>query len=112
MNRKRLAALPLAVALALSLSACGKDADRTTSSTYGSDPERTAQGPGSTSIPAPGERPGSPGNPSGTSDTSPAIPGSSENRPEKKEQPFGQGSPQTSMKGAEIPSTATPNEAR
>jgi hypothetical protein len=32
-----------------------------------------------------------------------------ENRPEKKdEQPFGQGSPQTSMKGADIPTVARP----
>ena len=110
MNRKHLA-LPLAVALALSLAACGKDADSTTSSTYRSDPARTAEGP-VTSVPAPGERPGSPSNPGGISDTSPSIPGSSENRPEKKHEPFGQGSPQTSMKGADIPTTATPSEAR
>ena len=107
MYRKYLA-LPVAAALALSLSACGKDADRTTTSAS-NDPPRIAQRPEIPS-PMPGERPGSPANPRGLSDTAPSIPGSVENRPEKKdEQPFGQGSPQTSMKGADIPTVARPN---
>ena len=101
MHRKHLV-LPVAAALALSLSACGEHPDKTTN---GPAPGRTAQGP-VTSAPVPGERPGAPGNPRGLRDTSPSIPGSGENRPAKKEEPFGQGSPQTSMKGAEIPSVA------
>jgi hypothetical protein len=109
MKRKHLA-LAVAAALALSLSACGKDADDTTSSSYKSDPTLTAKGP-ETMSKALGERPGSPANPSGLSDTSPSIPGN-ENRPEKKEQPFGQGSPQTSMKGVDIPVAGTSNENR
>ena len=110
MQRKYLA-LPVAAVLALSLSACGKDADNTTSSTYGSDATRIAKGPDALGS-AMGERPGSPANPRGLSDTSPSIPDSVENRPEKKEQPFGQGSPQTSMKGVDIPVAGTSNENR
>jgi hypothetical protein len=102
-------ALPVAAALALSLSACGKDADETTSSTYSSDPTLTRKGTETMSS-ALGERPGSPANPSGLSDTSPSIPGSVQNRPEKKDEPFGQGSPQTSMKGVDIPVAGTSNE--
>jgi hypothetical protein len=105
MQRKHLA-LPVAAALALSLSACGEDSDKSTSSTYGSDSARSAQGPGAL---APGERPGAPSNPRGMSDTSPSIPDSGEKRLDKKEQPFGQGSPQTSMKGADIPTVAGAN---
>jgi hypothetical protein len=107
MHRKH-AALPLAAALAFSLSACGEDTDKTTSSTYGSDTARTAQ---RTPSWVPGERPGARGNPSGMSDASPSNPDSSDNRPDEKEQPFGQGSPQTSMTGADTPSVAgTSNE--
>src|SRR5262245_56564974 len=106
MHRKHMA-LSVVAALALYLSACGENTDRTTGSTYGSDPARTAEGP-VTSSPTPGERPGGLSNPKGVSDTSPSIPGSGENRPENKEQPFGRGSPQTSMKGAEIPAVAPP----
>jgi hypothetical protein len=102
MQRKHLA-LPVAAALALSLSACGKDADENTSTIRSHDPALTAKGPETMSS-ALGERPGSPANPRGLSDTSPSIPGSAE-----KEQPFGQGSPQTSMKGADIPSVARPS---
>src|SRR5262245_29966061 len=100
MHRKYLA-LPVAAALALSLSACSNDADRTTTGAT-SDPPRTAQRPDTLSQ-ALGEHPGSPANPSGLSDTSPSIPGGGE-------KPFGQGSPQTSMKGVDIPVAGTSNE--
>jgi len=110
MNPRHLA-LPIAAALALALGACGQDADRTSGSTFGSDPTRTAQGP-DTTIPNPGERPGAPGNPSGMSDTSPTIPNTGENRPEKKDEPFGQGSPQTAMKSGDVPAVASPPQGR
>jgi hypothetical protein len=107
MQRKHLA-LPVAAALALSLSACGKDSDNTTSSTY--NPTRIAKAPDALGT-AMGERPGSPANPKGISDTSPSIPARVET-PEKKEQPFGQGSPQTSMKGVDIPVARTDTEKK
>ena len=93
-------ALPVAAALALSFSACGKDADDTTTSSYSSDPVLSKKGTETMSS-ALGEK----------SRTSPPITGSIENRPEKKDEPFGQGSPQTSMKGVDIP-VAGPNNER
>ena len=91
-------ALPVAAALALSLSACGKDADDTTTAGYSADPVLSKKGTETMSS-ALGESPR----------TSPPIP-SVENRPEKKDQPFGQGSPQTSMKGVDIPVAGTSSE--
>ena len=95
---KKYLALPVAAALALSLSACGTDADDTTSASYSSDPALSKKGTETMSS-ALGERPRS----------SPPIP-SVETRAEKKDEPFGQGSPQTSMKGVDIPVAGTNNE--
>jgi hypothetical protein len=71
MNRKFLV-LPVAAALALSLSACGEDADRTSRAPDSSDPARTAQGPSSSRSPmsAP-ERPGAPEAPGAATPSSP-----------------------------------------